>query len=104
VHYLPPSRVTGSTRTVGINPCGARHLTTLWQLSKSRHILITGSTTENLAAKRHVVIGDRAYVVGTQDRNFTRMGFRISGHVNGVWAHPVKLLDSYVLFLTCCGP
>jgi hypothetical protein len=24
--------------------------------------------------------------------------------VNGVWAHPVKLLDSYVLFLTCCGP
>ena len=64
----------------------------------------TRSTTENLAAKRYVVTGDRAYVVGTQDGNFTGMGFRISGHVNGVWAHPVKLLDSYVLFLTCCGP
>ena len=27
----------------------------------------TRSTTENLAAKRYVVAGDRAYIVGTQD-------------------------------------
>jgi hypothetical protein len=27
------------------------------------------------------------------------MGFHISGHMNGVWAHPLKLLDSYAFFL-----
>jgi hypothetical protein len=63
----------------------------------------TRSTTENFAAKRYVVTGDRAYVVGTQDENFPGMGFHISGDMNGVWAHPLKLLDSYVFFLTCCG-
>ena len=44
----------------------------------------TRSTTEDLAAKRYVVTGDRAYVVGTQDGNFPGMGFHISGHMNGV--------------------
>src|SRR6202166_5395836 len=59
----------------------------------------TRSTTEDLAAKRYVVTGDRAYVVGTQDGNFPGMGFHISGHMNGVWAHPLTLLDSYAFFL-----
>src|SRR5215469_1825169 len=59
----------------------------------------TRSTTENLAAKRYVVAGDRAYVVGTQNGNFPGMGFHISGHMNGVWAHPLKLLDSYAFLL-----
>jgi hypothetical protein len=45
----------------------------------------TRSTIENLAAER--------YVVGTQDANFHGMGFHISGDRNGVWAHPLKLLD-----------
>jgi hypothetical protein len=27
------------------------------------------------------------------------MGFHISGHMNSVWAHPLKLLDSYAFFL-----
>ena len=34
----------------------------------------TRSTTENLAAKRYVVAGSRAYIVGTQDGNFPGMG------------------------------
>ena len=59
----------------------------------------TRSTTENLAAKRYVTVGDRAYIVGTQDGSFPGMGFHISGHMNGVWAHPLKLLDSYAFFL-----
>src|ERR1700726_4216791 len=59
----------------------------------------TRSTTENLAAKRYVVAGDRAYIVGTQDGGFPGMGFHISGHMNGFWAHPLKLLDSYAFFL-----
>src|SRR5580704_14152867 len=53
----------------------------------------TRSTTENLAAKRYVTVGDRAYIVGTQDGSFPGMGFHISGHMNGVWAHPLKLLE-----------
>ena len=59
----------------------------------------TRSTTENLAAKRYVATGDRAYIVGTQDGSFPGMGFHISGHMNGVWAHPLKLLDSYAFYL-----
>jgi glycogen debranching enzyme len=59
----------------------------------------TRSTTENLAAKRYVAAGDRAYIVGTQDGGFPGMGFHISGQMNGVWAHPLKLLDSYAFFL-----
>jgi hypothetical protein len=57
------------------------------------------STTESLAGKRYVAPGDRAYIVGTQDGLFPGMGFHISGHMNGVWAHPLKLLDSYQFFL-----
>jgi hypothetical protein len=59
----------------------------------------TRSTTENLAAKRYVAAGDRTYIVGTQDGNFPGMGFHITDHVNGVWAHPLKLLDSYAFYL-----
>src|ERR1700722_16979865 len=59
----------------------------------------TRSTTENLAGKRYVAAGDRAYIVGTQDGAFPGMGFHITGHMNGVWSHPLKLLDSYSFFL-----
>src|ERR1700759_132553 len=59
----------------------------------------TRSTTENLATKRYVVAGDRAYIVGTQDGTFPGMGFHITGHMNGVWSHPLKLLDSYAFLL-----
>src|SRR5438105_3719317 len=59
----------------------------------------TRSSTENLAAKRYVVTGDRAYIVGTQDGNFPGIGFHIKGHMNGVWSHPLKLLDSYEFLL-----
>jgi glycogen debranching enzyme len=59
----------------------------------------TRSTTDNLGGKRYVVAGDRAYIVGTQDGNFPGMGFHISGHMNGVWSHPIKLLDSYAFLL-----
>jgi hypothetical protein len=59
----------------------------------------TRSTTENLPAKRYVVEGDRAYIVGTQDGSFPGMGFHITGKMNGVWSHPLKLLDSYQFLL-----
>ncbi len=57
----------------------------------------TRSTTENLAIKRYVTAGNRAYEVGTLDGAFPGMGFHIQGHMNGVWLHPIKLLDSYAV-------
>ena len=53
------------------------------------------STSENLAAKRYVAAGDRAYVVGTADGAFPPMGWHIKGQMGGVWAHPIKLLNGY---------
>jgi hypothetical protein len=72
----------------------------LWAQNGPRSVNYpTRSTTENLAAKRYVATGDRAYIVGTQDGSFPGMGFHIKGHMHGVWAHPLKLLDSYAFFL-----
>jgi hypothetical protein len=56
---------------------------------------LTRSTSENLNIKRYVTAGDRAYEVGTLDGAFPQIGSHVKGHMNGVWAHPIKLLDSY---------
>jgi hypothetical protein len=55
----------------------------------------TRSTVENLAKKRYVAAGDRAYVIGSEDGRFPPMGWHIRGEMGGVWAHPIKLLDGY---------
>jgi glycogen debranching enzyme len=55
----------------------------------------TRSTSENLGIKRYVTAGDRAYEVGTLDGGFPPTGWHIKGRMNGVWAPPIKLLDSY---------
>ena len=55
----------------------------------------TRSTSDNLSIKRYVTAGDRAYEVGTLDGTFPQMGWHVKGHMNGVWAPPIKLLDSY---------
>ncbi len=59
----------------------------------------TRSTSSNLAQKRYVAAGDRAYVIGSQDGMFPPMGWHIRGEMGGVWAHPIKLLDAYWLAL-----
>ncbi|CAN5772441.1 hypothetical protein BH20ACT23_BH20ACT23_27100 [soil metagenome] len=53
------------------------------------------STEQDLAEKRWVAAGDRAYVIGAQDGTFPPMGWHIRGEMGGVWAHPIKLLDGY---------
>src|SRR5919107_3538095 len=53
------------------------------------------STTTDLADKRYVAAGDRAYVIGSEDGRFPPMGWHIRGEMGGVWAHPIKLLDGY---------
>lgn len=58
---------------------------------------LTRSTSDKLSQKRYVVAGDRAYEIGTLDGAFPSMGWHIKGHMGGVWAHPIKLLDTYQL-------
>jgi glycogen debranching enzyme len=53
------------------------------------------STALDLADKRYVAAGDRAYVIGSEDGRFPPMGWHIRGEMGGVWAHPIKLLDGY---------
>lgn len=55
----------------------------------------TLSTDGELAEKRYVAAGDRAYVIGAEDGSFPPMGWHIRGEMGGVWAHPIKLLDGY---------
>ncbi|MBV8377618.1 MAG: hypothetical protein JO279_11515, partial [Verrucomicrobia bacterium] len=55
----------------------------------------TRSTSENLSIKRYVTASDRAYEVGALDGTFPKIGWHVKGHMNGIWAPPVKLLDSY---------
>src|SRR6202048_4567421 len=55
----------------------------------------TRSSSENLNIKRYVTAGDRAYEVGTLDGAFPQIGSHVKGHMNGAWAPPSKLLDSY---------
>lgn len=57
--------------------------------------LLTRSTTEDLAQKRYVAAGTRAYVIGDTSGGFPPMGWHIQGEMGGVWTHPIKLLDGY---------
>jgi glycogen debranching enzyme len=63
--------------------------------SRGRRGEMRASTTTDLAAKRYVAAGDRAYVIGAADGSFAPMGWHIRGEMGGVWAHPIKLLDGY---------
>jgi hypothetical protein len=49
------------------------------------------SATHDLAQKRYVAAGDRAYVIDMLDGSFLSSGTRI----RGVWAPPTKLLTGY---------
>jgi glycogen debranching enzyme len=53
------------------------------------------SSGDDLALKRYVAAGDRAYVIGSEDGGFPPMGWHTRGEMGGVWAHPIKLLDGY---------
>jgi len=41
--------------------------------------------------------GDRLYVIGHQNGQFPDLGWHISGEMGGVWAHPIKLLDGFIV-------
>src|SRR6266571_2109778 len=53
----------------------------------------TLSVSSNLANRRYVAAGDRAYDLGSADGRFPAMGFHTRGELGGIWTPPIKLLD-----------
>jgi hypothetical protein len=41
--------------------------------------------------------GDRAYLIGHQNGQFPDLGWHITGEMGGLWAHPIKLLDGFIV-------
>ena len=97
-----PRRLLGSrpneARTGGLTCAASRNFRPPYFTngSDSRIFRLRGLS---FPAKRYVVEGDCAYIVGTQDGSFPGMGFHITGKMNGVWSHPLELLDSYQFLL-----
>jgi glycogen debranching enzyme len=53
----------------------------------------TLSVSTNLANRRYVAAGDRAYEFGSEDGRYPAMGFHTRGEMGGIWTPPIKLLD-----------
>jgi len=51
-----------------------------------------GETTR-LQDRRSLVVGDRAYAMGTADGLYPAAGWHIRGEMGGVWSQPIKLVD-----------
>ena len=45
----------------------------------------------------YATTGDRLYVIGHQNGQFPDLGWHITGEMGGVWAHPIKLLDGFIV-------
>ncbi len=43
--------------------------------------------------------GDRLYLIGHQNGQFPDLGWHINGEMGGIWAHPIKLLDGFIVSL-----
>jgi hypothetical protein len=53
----------------------------------------TLSVSSDLANRRYVAAGDRAYDLGSEDGRYPAMGFHTRGEMGGIWTPPIKLLD-----------
>jgi hypothetical protein len=50
--------------------------------------------------KEYLTAGDRTYIVGTQNGNFSDLGGHVKGEMGGLWMPPVKLLDGFWIKLS----
>lgn len=41
--------------------------------------------------------GDQMYLVGHQDGTFPDLGWHVTGEMGGIWQHPIKLMDGFVI-------
>ena len=53
----------------------------------------TLSVSSQLAQRRYVASGDRAYELGSEDGRFPAIGFHTRGEMGGIWSPSIKLLD-----------
>ncbi len=53
----------------------------------------TLSVSSQLANRRYVAAGDRAFDLGSEDGRYPAMGFHTRGEMGGIWTPPIKLLD-----------
>ena len=51
------------------------------------------STTNRLAARRSLFVGDRFWGMGAEDGSYPATGFHTRGEMGGFWTPPIKLLD-----------
>ena len=51
------------------------------------------STSNRLADRRSLVVGDRFYEMGTEDGGYPAIGFHTRGEMGGFWTPPIKVLD-----------
>src|SRR3989441_12807004 len=61
--------------------------------SRAASLSPTLSVSSNLANRRYVAAGDRAYDLGSEDGRYPAMGFHTRGEMGGIWTPPIKLLD-----------
>ena len=55
--------------------------------------------TEEYLSSSFVAAGDRVYIVGFQDGSFPDQGWHVPGEMGGIWDHPIKLMDGYLLHI-----
>ncbi len=58
------------------------------------------SSNKDYLNSPYVTAGDRLYMVGHQDGSFPDLGWHVPGEMGGIWDHPVKLMDGFMLQLT----
>jgi len=52
---------------------------------------------QSYLASPYATTGDRLYLVGHQNGQFPDLGWHITGEMGGIWAHPIKLLDGFIV-------
>jgi hypothetical protein len=89
-----------SSRFVGGVAVLVLFLGAMWQLSAPSTVRAAGTSvgptltvSSNLANRRYVAAGDRAYDLGSEDGRYPAMGFHTRGEMGGMWTPPIKLLD-----------
>ncbi|HEV7367127.1 MAG TPA: hypothetical protein VGN76_14880 [Gemmatimonadales bacterium] len=70
------------------------------QADSTKGILAGISNHGQNQTEPYVTAGDRAYLIGTQDGNFSDIGDHVPGEMGGLWVHPVKLIDGFWARLT----
>jgi hypothetical protein len=92
--YSVSSRVAGAIVALVV------FLSTIWHLSMPSTASAAGTSvsptltvSSNLANRRYVASGDRAYDLGSEDARYPAMGFHTRGEMGGIWTPPIKLLD-----------